>query len=266
MSIATEIERIKTNIANAYTKLSEKGATLPDTQNSASLSDAISTISNNEKDWWNDRTNGNTEWQYLFYKYNGDYLPENINSDNVYDAQGAFSCSRIKELPELNLKNVLYADDMLSYCNNITTVTLDFNLVENCSNMFYADTSLESVTFLNKMPCLENIKTCFFACSKLKNVYNLDISNIKTDYIYSSSNSPLYNLFTSTIIENLTISGEIYSSFSVPSTLTHDSLINIINALATVNDTKTLALFSTNLEKLTDDEKAIAINKGWTLV
>jgi hypothetical protein len=50
--------------------------------------------------------------------------------------------------------------------------------------------------------------------------------------------------------------------------LTHDSLMNVINNLADVTElgtNPTLALGSVNLAKLTDDEKAIVINKGWTL-
>lgn len=45
MSIATEINRIKQNIANAYTELQNKSATLPTVQNSANLANTISTIS-----------------------------------------------------------------------------------------------------------------------------------------------------------------------------------------------------------------------------
>lgn len=45
MSIASEITRINTNIANAYTKISDKGGTLPATQNSANLANAIDSIS-----------------------------------------------------------------------------------------------------------------------------------------------------------------------------------------------------------------------------
>lgn len=45
MSIASEISRIQTNIANAYTSCSNKGATMPVTQNSANLSSTIDTIS-----------------------------------------------------------------------------------------------------------------------------------------------------------------------------------------------------------------------------
>ena len=47
--------------------------------------------------------------------------------------------------------------------------------------------------------------------------------------------------------------------------LTHESLMNVINNLAEVNTNPTLSLGSENLAKLTDDEKAIAINKGWIL-
>lgn len=44
MTVASEITRIKTNIANAYNSASEKGATLPDVQNSDNLADCISSI------------------------------------------------------------------------------------------------------------------------------------------------------------------------------------------------------------------------------
>ena len=45
MSISQEIQRIKTNIANAYTQANEKGATLPQSQNSANLASTIQSIS-----------------------------------------------------------------------------------------------------------------------------------------------------------------------------------------------------------------------------
>lgn len=44
MTIASEIQRINTNIANAYTSASQKGATMPEVQNSANLAQTISTI------------------------------------------------------------------------------------------------------------------------------------------------------------------------------------------------------------------------------
>ena len=47
--------------------------------------------------------------------------------------------------------------------------------------------------------------------------------------------------------------------------LTHDSLMVIINGLQTVTTTQKLTLGSTNLAKLTDEEKKVATDKGWTL-
>ena len=48
--------------------------------------------------------------------------------------------------------------------------------------------------------------------------------------------------------------------------LTKESLLNVFNEAADVTSSpKTLTLGSTNLAKLTDDEKAIATNKGWIL-
>lgn len=45
MSISQEIQRINTNIANAYTQANAKGATLPQNQNSANLASTIQSIS-----------------------------------------------------------------------------------------------------------------------------------------------------------------------------------------------------------------------------
>ena len=47
--------------------------------------------------------------------------------------------------------------------------------------------------------------------------------------------------------------------------LTHDSILNIFNALKNGVSDKTLQLGTANLNKMTDAEKAIATNKGWTL-
>ena len=47
--------------------------------------------------------------------------------------------------------------------------------------------------------------------------------------------------------------------------LTHDSLMVVINGLQTVTTAQTLTLGTTNLAKLTDDEKKVATDKGWTL-
>lgn len=68
-------------------------------------------------------------------------------------------------------------------------------------------------------------------------------------------------------LENITIGGTIGQNinFFACTKLTHDSLMSIIEHLGTVTSTRTCTLGSTNLAKLTDAEKAIATQKGWTL-
>lgn len=44
MSIQSQITRIQSNIANAYTELEGKGATMPETQNSANLAAAAASV------------------------------------------------------------------------------------------------------------------------------------------------------------------------------------------------------------------------------
>lgn len=44
MSVQSEINRINTNIATAYTAVANKGGTLPTTQNSSNLAEAINSI------------------------------------------------------------------------------------------------------------------------------------------------------------------------------------------------------------------------------
>ena len=68
-------------------------------------------------------------------------------------------------------------------------------------------------------------------------------------------------------LENITISGTIGKAIGFPDckNLTHDSLMSIIEHLGTVTSAVACTLGTTNLAKLTDAEKAIATQKGWTL-
>jgi hypothetical protein len=50
-----------------------------------------------------------------------------------------------------------------------------------------------------------------------------------------------------------------------PTILDITSLLDVIDNLATVSTSKTLTLGSTLLAKLTEDQIAIAVNKGWTV-
>lgn len=93
--------------------------------------------------------------------------------------------------------------------------------------------------------------------------YLVTIDTLKCKYTNTWSSA-----FTGcSALVNITIDGEIGKAidFSACKKLSHDSLMSIINHLRTLTSTLTLTLGSTNLAKLTDTEKAIATEKGWTL-
>ena len=106
-----------------------------------------------------------------------------------------------------------------------------------------------------------SVASMFYGASYLKTI---------TKLIVSENNNFGSNGFGSCpALENLTIEGTLGQSFDIhwSTKLTHDSLMSIINALKDYagTNTHTVTLGSTNLAKLTDAEKAIATQKGWTL-
>ena len=93
------------------------------------------------------------------------------------------------------------------------------------------------------------------SCTALTSIPAYDLSNITSINI-----SNLYKLkeFHAT---GMKVSFNISSS----TYFTKEALVEILNNLATVTTTQTLTIGATNLAKLTDEDKLIATNKGWTL-
>lgn len=69
------------------------------------------------------------------------------------------------------------------------------------------------------------------------------------------------------LLTNITGNPNFKVSFSLENSprLTHDSLMVVINGLQTVPTAQTLTLGTANLAKLTDEERKVATDKGWTL-
>ena len=107
---------------------------------------------------------------------------------------------------------------------------------------------------------------CFASCSDLVTIDKIKLATISGTFSGVFDSTPM--------LENITFEGEINRnglSFKTSTKLTHDSLLNILNALADYADDTSgtswvLTLGTANLAKLTDLEKAIATEKGWTLV
>lgn len=115
------------------------------------------------------------------------------------------------------------------------------------------------------MPSISSLNQVFHTCSQLKEIDELVIAEA----------NGFTNTFTGcTNLEKLIVSGTIAKNgFDVSpcKNLSVESLRSIVNALKdysedTSGTTWKVTLGTTNLSKLTDTEKAIATEKGWSLV
>ena len=98
----------------------------------------------------------------------------------------------------------------------------------------------------------------FLNCTRLHTIQTLNVYSGMTFSSWFSKCSAL---------TNITFAGEIGNdiNFSDCPLLSKDSILNIISVLIETTTKKTLSLGATNLAKLTDEEKAVATEKGWTL-
>ena len=101
-----------------------------------------------------------------------------------------------------------------------------------------------------------NTNNLFKSCARLRRVRKL---------VVTENNSYLNAFAGCTALENLTIEGVIGNDLKVDECpLTRESLLSILQALK-AGVSKTLTLGQANLDKLTEQEKAIATDKGWVL-
>ena len=146
---------------------------------------------------------------------------------------------------------------MFYYCDSLTTIpSIDTSKVTDMGSMFYGCKSLTSIPLLDTSN-VTRMSSMFEYCSSLTTIPQLDTSKVgEVSYMLAGCRK-LTNVGG---FKNLKVGLDLSDS----PLLTHESLMNVINNLASVTN-KTLSLGETNLAKLTDEEKMIAINKGWVL-
>lgn len=144
-----------------------------------------------------------------------------------------YKCNVLTTAPEMNTSNVTDMTKMFYDCNRLTTVPLyDTSKVTSMQEMFYLDYSLETVPAFD-CTNVTNMQYIFTGCRNLKSIL---MTNIGTNLDISASTR-----------------------------FEREDLVLILNNLKTVTTTKTLKMGATNLARLTDEDKLIATNKGWTL-
>lgn len=152
----------------------------------------------------------------------------------------------LESIDARSLRNCILWNHVSQYCENMRTLILPGNGVYEFSmHTLYAKNPV-SITYTNETPKEVDFRDYSFPWGAV-------------------SPLPTYQLtFENTIITNINSNSRLYEGTQ----LTVESLLSLLNALkdySGTDTTKTLRLSSASIGKLTDEQKAIAINKGWTL-
>ena len=141
--------------------------------------------------------------------------------------------------------------------NPIKPIVCGANGTQSSSCMF-RESRLITDTKVDIQVSTQNMNYCFLGASKLETIRKLII--FETTLCTGAFNS-------CKALKNIIFDGVIGQdiSFKDSNLLTHDSLMNIIEHLSTTTTTKTLTLHADSKAILTDVEKAIATQKGWTI-
>lgn len=167
-------------------------------------------------------------------------------------------CENLENVPLLNTVNATSMEIMFQNCTKLITVPL-FNTsnVTIMSDMFFNCYLLQTVPQFDTSK-VTDMSQMFINCRKLTVIPKFDILNVtRTSNMFNGCSS-LETIHMININANLNISSS--------TKFTREALLEIIgNLKAQTSGTKTLTMGSTNLAKLTDEDKKIATDKGWTL-
>lgn len=176
--------------------------------------------------------------QYLFYNYAG------TNVDGLISYSDTASVTNFSS--------------MFANCYNLTTIpALNTSKVTNMSSMFSNCSRLTSIPQLDTSN-VTNMLSMFNGCNKLTSIPELDVSKVNGNFTF---------VFEScTSLTFIGMYGFRYSINITPTALEHDAIVAFLNQAGTAYDrSQRIVMGSTKLALLSDEEKAIATNKGWTL-
>lgn len=162
-----------------------------------------------------------------------------------------------------------YSQFAKSFVVNSSTGTFDKTGLDisNCTGFYCNNTYIKSLD-------IGGLDTKNITTFSFKNQYNnleltdldisgLDLSNVTNFYLYRLVF--LVNIKSDGLkLPDVDMEENVY--FGDNSPLTVDSIVGLLNALPTTTNNYSFQIGQTNINKLSDDQKAIATNKNWRLV
>ena len=187
-----------------------------------------------------------------------------------------FAKNLIKKIPNIDITGITSMSSTFEGLEGLQELNLpDVSEVKNMTKLCYNCTTLRKVKLLNSIG-VTNMSNMFAGCVSLKEVEELqgDKCINLTNILSGCENLETFGGIKSLGKAYLTFYVSGYSNYSFDlstcSKLTHDSLMNVINGLYDIASKNVkmqkLILGETNLAKLTENEIAIATNKGWEVL
>lgn len=181
-------------------------------------------------------------------------LTDDFDFEHTTNAAAMFRNSGIKQLGDINMPLVTDISYMFRNSKITTIGDIIAPLATTANEIFWTS----YIVTVGDMYMPKASQGYFFDNSiNLTTCGKLTFKNYSSGTLYGAKNLENFGGMVGLAVD---------FNFSAMTKLTKQSLINIMNEAADVTASpKTLTFGSTNLAKLSDAEKAIAINKGWTL-
>ena len=230
------------------------------TKNAISLTNTFSSCSSLRKLPQLDTTNVTSFSSMLYNCVSLKEIPPLETSNGTNFSSMFSSCYSLEEIPQLDTSKGINFSSMFSSCYSLKEAPqLETSNGTNFISMFSSCYSLKKIPQINTSNGT-NFSSMFSGSNSLKEIPQIDTSNgTSFTNILSNCNSLVNVKGINRITGNQSVSSSVF--------LNHSSLLRILNALVdlTGQTTQKLTLGATNLAKLTDEEKAIATEKNWTL-
>lgn len=180
------------------------------------------------------------------------------------------SCTSLTNMPITTFGNGCNYYNMYDNCTGLTNIPI-LNIVGSCtlSRLFCRCSNISAEITFN-WTTDEEVEFSGVFCdidrNRITSLYGVNLTScgntIFTGYFFGGIGSQENTSFV-----NFTCNGELDNDLNISlyPNLSTDSILNIINCLQTLTTSQTLTLGATNLAKLTEEQIAVAVNKGWTV-
>lgn len=209
-------------------------------------------------------------------------IPNTVTSIGI---SAFLRCSSLKNI-ELPNKITRLETNVFQYCTDLTEIVIPEKVVNIASYVFDGCTNLKDVQIPDGVTVINSYT--FRACTSIEEIkIPKDINTLGNNLFYGCKNLKTINIPSSvrtiyattfsgcTALENVNIEegfGSVLSggnsiNLSASTLYSVETIVSWLEALAdrTGQTAYAFTIGATNLEKLTDEQKAIATNKNWNL-